>query len=86
MLCIIPILPSYPLIVTAPENRGWVAGTFLKSPYVLEFLGLPDTPELHEDKLEQAIIDNLQRFLLELGKGFSFVARQKHIRFDDEDY
>jgi predicted nuclease of restriction endonuclease-like (RecB) superfamily len=58
----------------------------LKSPMVLEFLGLPDSPELHESKLEQAIIDNLQNFLLELGKGFSFVARQKHIRFGDDDY
>jgi len=58
----------------------------LKSPMVLEFLGLPDSHELHESKLEQAIIDNLQNFLLELGKGFSFVARQKHIRFGDDDF
>jgi predicted nuclease of restriction endonuclease-like (RecB) superfamily len=58
----------------------------LKSPLVLEFLGIPDPPGLHESKLEQAIINNLQNFLLELGKGFSFVARQKHIRFDDDDY
>jgi len=58
----------------------------LKSPMVLEFLGLPDSPDLHESKLEQAIIDNLQNFLLELGKGFSFVARQKHIRFGDDDF
>lgn len=62
------------------------AGDVLKSPYVLEFLGLPDAPELHESAFEQAIIDNLQSFLLELGKGFSFVARQKRIRFDDEDF
>ena len=58
----------------------------LKSPMVLEFLGLPDTPLLRENKLEQAIIDNLQSFLLELGKGFSFVARQKHVRFEDDDF
>ncbi len=58
----------------------------LKSPMVLEFLGLPDTRDLHESRLEQAIIDNLQHFLLELGKGFSFVARQKHIRFGDDDF
>ena len=58
----------------------------LKSPYVLEFLDLPDSPALHESELEQAIISNLQLFLLELGKGFSFVARQKHIRFDDDDF
>ena len=62
------------------------AATILKTPYVLEFLNLPDSPELHENDLEQAIIDNLQSFLLELGKGFSFVARQKHIRFDDDDF
>ena len=58
----------------------------LKSPYVLEFLDLPDSKELHESTLEQAIINNLQSFLLELGKGFSFVARQKHIRFEDDDF
>ncbi len=58
----------------------------LKSPMVLEFLGLPDAHDLHESRLEQAIIDNLQNFLLELGKGFSFVARQKHIRFEDDDF
>ena len=45
-----------------------------------------DSPELHESALEQAIIENLQAFLLELGKGFSFVARQKHIRFDEDDF
>lgn len=58
----------------------------LKSPYVLEFLNLPDSPTLHESDMEQAIIGNLQAFLLELGKGFSFVARQKHIRFDEDDF
>ncbi len=75
-----------------PEGRERLPGDpvqpshVLKSPMVLEFLGLPDPPELHESKLEQAIIDNLQYFLLELGKGFSFVARQKHIRFDDDEF
>ena len=75
-----------------PEGRERLAGEslqpqhVLKSPMVLEFLGLPDSPGLHESKLEQAIIDNLQNFLLELGKGFSFVARQKHIRYDDDDF
>lgn len=60
--------------------------SILKSPMVLEFLDLPNDPSLHESKLEQSIIDNLQSFLLELGKGFSFVARQKHIRFDEDDF
>lgn len=75
-----------------PDGRERLPGErvepshLLKSPMVLEFLGLPDTHELHESRLEQAIIDNLQNFLLELGKGFSFVARQKHIRFGDDDF
>jgi predicted nuclease of restriction endonuclease-like (RecB) superfamily len=57
----------------------------LKNPYVLEFLGLPDSPALHESVLEQTIINHLQRFLLELGNGFAFVARQKHIRIGEQD-
>lgn len=57
----------------------------LKNPYVLEFLGLPDVSTLHEKQLESAIITHLQTFLLELGKGFAFVARQKRMRFDDTD-
>jgi len=58
----------------------------IHDPYVLEFLDLKDYPGLREQKVEQAIIDNLQTFLLELGKGFSFVARQKRMRFDDKDF
>lgn len=57
----------------------------LKNPYVLEFLGLPQSSALLESQLEAAIITNLQAFLLELGKGFAFVARQKRLRFDDSD-
>ena len=57
----------------------------LKHPYVLEFLGLPDIAEFHESDLERAIITHLQRFLLELGSGFAFVARQKHIRIEEQD-
>lgn len=47
----------------------------LKDPYILDFLGLPDSKRLHESKIESAIIENLQSFLLELGKSFAFVAR-----------
>ncbi len=54
-------------------------GDFIKDPYVLEFLQLPESGQLKESDLEQAIIDELQKFLLELGKGFSFVARQMRI-------
>lgn len=59
---------------------------FIRDPYVLEFLDLRDYPALRESAVEQAIIDNLQGFLLELGKGFSFVARQKRVRFEEEDF
>jgi predicted nuclease of restriction endonuclease-like (RecB) superfamily len=59
---------------------------FIRDPYVLEFLDLKDYPALRESTIEQAIIDNLQAFLLELGKGFSFVARQRRMRFDGEDF
>lgn len=52
---------------------------FIKDPYVLEFLQLPESTQLRESELEQAIIYELQKFLLELGKGFSFVARQMRI-------
>lgn len=58
----------------------------LKNPYILEFLNLPNLPKLRESKLEEALIANLQYFLLELGKGFSFVARQKHIRIGNKDF
>ncbi|MBM4313145.1 MAG: DUF1016 domain-containing protein [Deltaproteobacteria bacterium] len=57
----------------------------LKNPYVLEFLGLPDAAAFHESDLERAIITHLQRFLLELGNGFAFVARQKLLRIGEQD-
>ena len=55
------------------------AGDIIKDPYVLEFLGLKDNPNFRESDLEQAIIDKLQDFLLELGKGFAFVGRQHRL-------
>ena len=58
----------------------------IKDPYVLEFLDLPANEHYYESTLEQALIDHLQKFLLELGRGFSFVARQQHIRMDDEHF
>lgn len=59
---------------------------FIKDPYVLEFIDLKNYPALRESALEQALIDNLQQFLLELGRGFCFVARQKLMRYEDEDF
>jgi len=58
----------------------------LKDPYILEFLDLKENKNYHENELEQALIDNLLEFLLELGKGFSFVARQKRITIDGDNY
>lgn len=58
----------------------------IKDPCVLEFLGLPENMDFLEKNLEQALIDHLQKFLLELGRGFSFVARQKRITFDGRHF
>lgn len=58
----------------------------LKDPYVLDFLDLPDGETLHESELETAILHKLQAFLLELGKGFAFVARQRRLAFEDEHF
>lgn len=58
----------------------------LKDPYILEFLDLKENCDYHESDLEQALIDKLQEFLLELGKGFSFVARQKRITIEGDHY
>lgn len=59
---------------------------FIKNPTVAEFIGLSPNTDFTESELESAIIGNLQRFLLELGKGWSFVARQKLIRTEKKDY
>lgn len=58
----------------------------LKDPYILEFLDLKENRDYHESDLEQALIEKLQEFLLELGKGFSFVARQKRITIEGDHY
>ncbi|MBE7441502.1 MAG: DUF1016 domain-containing protein [Flavobacteriales bacterium] len=58
----------------------------IKDPYILEFIGLPEKSAYSESDLEQGIIDKLEHFLLELGTGFTFVARQKRISFDDKHF
>lgn len=58
----------------------------IRDPYVLEFLGLTPNDDFYESDLEQALITHLQNFLLELGRGFSFVARQKRITFDGRHF
>lgn len=59
---------------------------FIKNPVVGEFLGFTADTSFRESDLEQAIIDNLEHFILEMGKGFAFVARQQHIHTEKEDY
>lgn len=66
-------------IVERPED-------ILKDPYVLEFTGLPELPQYTESRLEQRLIDELQTFLLELGKGFTFVGRQQRITIEEDHY
>lgn len=59
---------------------------FIRDPVVLEFLGLPNAGRLQESEIEQALIEQLQGFLLELGKGFAFIARQQRISTDSKDF
>ena len=58
----------------------------LKDPYILEFTGLPELAAYSESELENKIIDNLQKFLLELGRGFTFVGRQVRLTFEEEHF
>lgn len=67
------------LIISEPKD-------IVKDPYILEFLRIPEEYRMTESKMEQKIIDNLQIFLLELGKGFSFVGRQYRITLDNDHY
>ena len=66
-------------IVEAPKDA-------IKDPYVLEFIGLPELQHYSESDLEQRLIDKLEHFLLELGKGFTFVARQQRITIDEKHF
>lgn len=66
-------------VISKPEDA-------LKDPYILEFVGLSESAAYSETDLEQKLIDKLEHFLLELGKGFTFVARQKRITFDEKHF
>ena len=59
---------------------------YLKNPVIAEFLGLSSNVDMTETQLESAILSNLQKFLMELGKGYAFVARQQHVHTEKEDY
>lgn len=67
------------IVVAKPED-------IVKDPYILEFLGLPEKSEYSESDLEQKLIDKLEKFLLELGKGYTFVGRQVRFTFDEDHY
>jgi len=71
--------------IAETEQQALSAKDFLRDPYILDFLNLPNQRLLESD-LEQGLLDNLQAFLLELGKGFAFVARQQRIRTEDQDF
>ena len=68
------------------DEEALIPENFFRDPYMLEFLELEDKPKYTESDLEASIIDHLQSFLLELGKGFCFEARQKRITFDNTHY
>lgn len=74
------------LAQSAAANETYQPGEFIKDPYVLEFLGLPLPQGFSESEFETAIIGNLQQFLLELGKGFSFVGRQYRIATETKHF
>lgn len=89
----------YERILSSKNRQAMIAGTgkaaeadkpgimdFVKDPYVLEFLQLNQNAALYEQDLETGLINKLQHFLLELGKGFSFVARQKRVSAEDEHF
>ncbi|MBL4561278.1 MAG: DUF1016 family protein [Labilibaculum sp.] len=74
------------LAVAKGEAKPEHPKEIIKDPMVLEFLGLKPQAEYYEKDLEQAIITNIQHFLLELGNGFSFVARQKRLQLQDDEF
>lgn len=74
------------LQITRDEASQLVPADIIRDPYIFEFIGLKQHEVLKEDKLEKALLDHIQQFLLELGKGFCFEARQKRITVDDEHY
>lgn len=74
------------MLETKSVKDHTTTNAFIKDPYIFEFLGLPNDTTQTETSIESAIITHLQQFLMELGKGFSFVARQQHIVTDSSDY
>ena len=74
------------LVVPSPDIEVNDPLEYIKSPVVAEFLGFRKDSKYDESELEQALIDHLQQFIMELGRGFAFVDRQKHISTDTGDF
>jgi predicted nuclease of restriction endonuclease-like (RecB) superfamily len=70
----------------APEHKHPAPTYFIKDPYIFEFLGMPADHNNSENNIETALVNHLQAFLMELGKGYAFVARQQHIVTDTSDF
>ena len=77
---------AYERVVQHKKSPAENIQSVLKDPYIFEFLGLKTDEKISEKDIETAIIDHIQKFLLEFGKGFAFVARQQHIATDTSDF
>lgn len=77
---------SYERVLDHKKSSSETIHSVLKDPYIFEFLGLRNDEKISEKDIETAIIDHIQKFLLEFGKGFAFVARQQHISTDTSDF
>ncbi|MDQ1163298.1 putative nuclease of restriction endonuclease-like (RecB) superfamily [Chryseobacterium sp. SORGH_AS 447] len=77
---------AYERVIEPQKSPAETIQNVLKDPYIFEFLGLKPDEKISEKDLETAIIDHIQKFLLEFGKGFAFVARQQHIVTDTSDF
>jgi predicted nuclease of restriction endonuclease-like (RecB) superfamily len=73
-------------ILEMPKNNITEPQNLIKDPYIFEFLGLPNDNKQSENSIETALINHLRQFIMELGKGFAFVARQQHIVTDTSDF
>lgn len=73
-------------LLELPHNKQTETNHFIKDPYIFEFLGLPTNKKHTESDIESALINHLQHFLMELGKGFAFVSRQQHLVTETSDF
>ena len=73
-------------VLVPQDQHSILPANLLKDPYIFEFLGFPALDTISENNLEKGLINHLQQFLMELGKGFAFVARQQHIATDTSDF